>query len=477
MMGEEEEPIAMKEFLGDDFLLDTQVALDLYENTAKALPIFDYHCHLGAQEIAEDRRFENITQLWLEGDHYKWRVMRAHGIDEKYITGDAPDYEKFQKWAETLESCIGNPLYVWSHLELKRYFGIDGVLGPQTAKAVWDACNALLQTEEYSARKLIERSNVVLVGTTEDPAGDLYYHDLLAKDETFQVEVIPSFRADNLITVHKRSWPGYMNRLSEVTGIKITGGDTLLEAVQSRIDYFDERGCFSSDQGLEPVSYMEYVEQEIDDIIAKALNGEDVSSDETSKYQTWIMQNLAYMYKNKNWAMQMRFGLLRETNGKKTVEVGGNKGFDSINDVLIAEPLSKLLNSINHQDMLPKTILYSLNTKDYDVLSTMAAAFQEGSRPGKIQLGAAWWYNDQKTGIVKQLTSLSDMGLLSHFIGMLTDSRSYLSYVRHEYFRRILCNMLGEWVEKGEFPNNEELLIKAVNGVCYENAVHYFKKE
>lgn len=467
----------MKEFLGDDFLLDSQVAVDLYENAAKTLPIFDYHCHLSAQEIAEDRSFENMTQLWLDRDHYKWRVMRAHGIEEQYITGTASDYEKFQKWAEALEACIGNPLYVWSHLELKRYFGIDELLNPQTAQEIWDICNALLQSSEYSARKFIERSNVTLVGTTDDPLSDLCYHDLLAEDEGFQVKVLPNFRADKLITVHQETWSEYIGNLSGITNITITGGESLLKAIQSRIDFFDERGCFSSDQSLEPVSYLEYTEQEIESIISKALNGESIFEDEISKYQTWIMQNLAYMYKEKNWAMQLRFGLLRETNGKKTEGIGVNTGFDSINDERIAVSLSKLLDSINWKDMLPKTILYSLNVKDYDVLSTMAAAFQEGSLPGKVQLGAAWWFSDQKTGIEKQLTSLSDMGLLSHFIGMLTDSRSYLSYVRHEYFRRILCNMLGEWVENGEYPNVEALLNKIVNGICYENAVEYFKKD
>ena len=466
----------MKKFLDEGFLLTTQTAIDLFKNTAQGMPIFDYHCHLNPQEIAENTKFKNMTQLWLKGDHYKWRVMRAKGIDEYYITGDATDYEKFLKWSEALEMCIGNPLYVWSHLELKRYFDIHEQLNPQTSKSIWDRCNARLRKDEYSARGFIKRSNVELIGTTDSPLSDLRYHTMIAEDAEFTVKVVPSFRADDLITVQNESWAGYIADLSNVTGIDITESNSLLAAIQSRIDFFDEKGCISSDQSLEPVSYAEYTSSEIDAIVAKSITGGGISDSERSKYQTWIMQNLSRMYHEKKWVMQLRFGLLRKTNYKKTAEIGVNTGFESINDERIAVDLRELLNSINNKDMLPKTILYSLNVKDYDVLSTMAAAFQEGSLPSKIQFGSAWWYNDQKTGIIKQLTSLSDMGLISYFIGMMTDSRSYLSYTRHEYFRRILCNMIGSWVDGGEYPNDSALLEKIVKNICFDNADAYFRK-
>lgn len=462
----------MKAFMDKDFLLSTETAKKLYHEYAAVMPVLDYHCHLNPQEIYEDRKFENITQVWLGGDHYKWRQMRSNGVEEKYITGDAPDREKFQKWAETLEMAIGNPLYHWSHLELKKYFGYEGYLCGDTAEEVWNLCNEKLK--DLSARKLIQMSNVTLVCTTDDPVDSLEWHKKIAEDETFDVQVLPAWRPDKAMNLEKPDYLDYLAKLSEVSGIKVDSFASLIAALKNRMDFFAERGCSVSDHGMEYVMYAPAAEEEIETIFAKRLAGEKVSREEELKFKTAYMVALGKEYHKKNWVMQLHYGVKRDNNSSIFNKLGPDAGIDSISNYTPSAELADYLNALAATDELPKTIVYSLNPIDNAAIGTTIGCFQSSEAVGKIQQGSAWWFNDHKTGMTEQMTSLANLGLLGNFVGMLTDSRSFLSYTRHEYFRRIMCELIGGWVENGEYPADYKTLEKIVKGISYNNAVRYF---
>lgn len=464
----------MKAFMDKDFLLETETAQKLYHEYAAKMPILDYHCHINPQEIAEDRKFENITQVWLGGDHYKWRQMRSNGVEEKYITGDASDCEKFQKWAETLERAIGNPLYHWSHLELQRYFGYYGALNGETAEEVWNLCNAKLQEDGMSARNLIRQSNVTLVCTTDDPVDSLEWHEKIAADESFEVRVLPAWRPDKAMNLEKTDYLEYLKKLEVVSGVKIDSFASLIEALRIRMDYFAEHGCSVSDHGLEYVMYAPASEEEIEAIFAKRLRGEAVSRADELQFKTAYMVALGREYHKKNWVMQLHYGVKRDNNGMIFGKLGPDAGIDCINNYAPSSEMADYLNALAITDELPKTILYSLNPTDNAAIGTIIGCFQSEEARGKIQQGSAWWFNDNKQGMIEQMTSLANLGLLGNFIGMLTDSRSFLSYTRHEYFRRIMCNLIGGWVENGEYPADEKVLGRMVQDISYNNAVRYF---
>lgn len=464
----------MKAFMDKDFLLETETAQKLYHEYAAKMPILDYHCHINPQEIAEDRKFENITQVWLGGDHYKWRQMRSNGVEEKYITGDASDCEKFQKWAETLEKAIGNPLYHWSHLELQRYFGYYGALNGETAEEVWNLCNAKLQEDGMSARNLIRQSNVTLVCTTDDPVDSLEWHEKIAADESFEVQVLPAWRPDKAMNLEKTDYLEYLKKLEVVSGVKIDSFASLIEALRIRMDYFAEHGCSVSDHGLEYVMYAPASEEEIEAIFAKRLRGEAVSRADELQFKTAYMVALGREYHKKNWVMQLHYGVKRDNNGMIFGKLGPDAGIDCINNYAPSSEMADYLNALAITDELPKTILYSLNPTDNAAIGTIIGCFQSEEARGKIQQGSAWWFNDNKQGMIEQMTSLANLGLLGNFIGMLTDSRSFLSYTRHEYFRRIMCNLIGGWVENGEYPADEKVLGRMVQDISYNNAVRYF---
>ena len=464
----------MKPFMDKDFLLSTETAKKLYHNYAEVMPILDYHCHLNPQEIAEDKHFENITEVWLGGDHYKWRQMRSNGVEEYYITGDAPAREKFQKWAETLEKLIGNPLYHWSHLELQRYFGYTGHLCADTAEEVWNLCNEKLAQPDMSARELIKRSGVTLVCTTDDPVDSLEWHEKIKADETFDVQVLPAWRPDKAANIEKPTFLDYVAKLSEVSGVSIKSFADLKKAIVNRMEYFNERGCSVSDHGLDYVMYAPASDEEIEEIFAKRLAGGELSACETAKYKTAFMIFVGKEYHRLKWVMQLHYGCKRDNNGLMFKKLGPDTGFDCISNYTPADQLADFLNALVSTDELPKTILYSLNPVDNAAIGTIIGCFQDSAAIGKIQQGSAWWFNDNKTGMIEQMTSLANLGILSNFVGMLTDSRSFLSYPRHEYFRRILCELIGGWVENGEYPDDEKALEKIIKGISYNNAVRYF---
>ena len=464
----------MKAFMDEDFILSTETAKKLYHEYAEVMPILDYHCHLSPQEIYENKKYDNITQVWLGGDHYKWRQMRSNGVEEKYITGDASDREKFQKWAETLEMAIGNPLYHWSHLELKRYFGYDGYLNGETAEEVWNLCNEQLRGEGRAPRDLIKMSNVTLVCTTDDPADTLEWHQKIAEDETFDVQVLPAWRPEKAMNMAKPDYLDYLAKLSEVSGVKVDSFASLIEALKVRMDFFASRGCVISDHSLDYVMYQPATAEEVEAIFAKRLAGEAVSAVEKKQFETAFMVAMGKEYHKKNWVMQLHYGVKRDNNGKIFGELGPDAGIDCINNFAPSSEMADYLNALAVTDELPKTILYSLNPCDNASIGTIIGCFQGSSAIGKIQQGSAWWFNDNKTGMIEQMTSLANLGLLSNFIGMLTDSRSFLSYTRHEYFRRIMCNLIGGWVENGEYPADYKTLEKIVKGISYNNAVRYF---
>lgn len=464
----------MKPFMDKEFILSTESARKLYHEYAENMPIIDYHCHIDPREIAEDRKFENITQVWLGGDHYKWRQMRANGVDEYDITGDAPDREKFQKWAETLEMAIGNPLYHWSHLELQRYFGYNGHLNGQTAEEVWNFCNEKLQQDSMSARNLIRQSNVRLLCTTDDPADSLEWHKMIAKDQTFNVKVLPAWRPDKAMNLEKTEYQSYLDTLGHVSGVKIVTFETLIQALKIRMDFFASMGCRISDHGLDHVMYAPASEEEIERIFAKRLADEALSKEEIIQFKTAFMLAMGKEYYAKNWVMQLHYGCKRDNNKRMYQKIGADTGFDCISNDTPAEYLADFLNALNETDELPKTILYSLNPADNAAIGTILGCFNDSSAIGKIQQGSAWWFNDHKYGMTEQMTSLANLGLLGNFIGMLTDSRSFLSYTRHEYFRRILCELIGGWVENGEYPADDAVLEKIIKGISYNNAVRYF---
>ena len=438
------------------------------------MPVLDYHCHINPQEIAEDRKFENITQVWLGGDHYKWRQMRSNGVEERYITGDAPDREKFQKWAETLEKAIGNPLFHWSHLELQRYFGYTGVLNGDTAEEVWNLCNAKLQEASMSARNLILQSNVTLICTTDDPADDLKWHKMLAEDESFPVQVLPAWRPDKAMNLEKPDYGQYLETLAEAANMDIQSFEDLKAALKSRMAFFNEMGCRASDHGLEYVMYVPASDEEVEAVFQKRLNEETVTREEELKFKTAFMLFIAGEYAKMGWAMQLHYGCKRDNNTDMFEKLGPDTGYDCINNYAPSGQIADYLNALNAEGNLPKTVIYSLNPNDDEAIGTIIGCFQNSDAVGKIQQGSAWWFNDHKTGMTKQMTSLANLGLLGNFIGMLTDSRSFLSYPRHEYFRRILCEMIGNWVENGEYPKDMKMLERIVKGISYNNAVRYF---
>lgn len=457
-----------------DFLLSTPTAQKLYHEYAAVTPILDYHCHINPREIAEDRKFDNITQVWLGGDHYKWRQMRSNGVEEKYITGDASDREKFQKWAETLEKAIGNPLYHWSHLELRTYFGYDGYLNGETAEEVWNLCNAKLQEDSMSVRNLIRQSNVTLICTTDDPVDTLEWHKMIAEDESFDVQVLPAWRPDKAMNLEKPDYLDYLNTLSTVSGVTIQTFADLKKALAERMDFFASMGCCVSDHALEYLMYAPASEEEIEQIFAKRQRGESISHEEEMKFKTAYMIAVGKEYHKRGWVMQLHFGCKRDNNVLRYHQLGPDTGYDCINNYAPSAQMADFLNALNASDELPKTVLYSLNPNDNEAIGSIIGCFQGAECAGKIQQGSAWWFNDHKTGMTNQMISLANLGLLGNFIGMLTDSRSFLSYTRHEYFRRILCELLGGWVENGEYPADYRALEKIVKGISYNNAVQYF---
>ena len=465
----------MKKFMDDSFLLTNDTAAILYNRFAKDMPIIDYHCHLDPREIYENKTFKNITEAWLYGDHYKWRVMRANGIEEQYITGDADDYDKFLAWASTVPMAIGNPLYNWTHLELQRFFGIHDILNEESAPAIWEKVNAQLNSKGFGARDLIVKSKVEVVCTTDDPIDTLEYHQKIKEDHEFDVKVLPSFRPDKGLEINRDGYLGWVEKLADVSGMSIDNYGNFLDALSRRIEFFHSVGGRVSDDALDSVVYVECTKQEANEIFAKALKGEKVSLEEEKKYKSYTLTFLGKEYARLGWVMQYHMKALRNNNTRMVSKLGPDTGFDSINDGSIAKPLSQLLNSLEKEGALPKTILYSLNPNDNYVIASMIGNFQGGGIAGKIQFGTAWWFNDQKDGMLDQMKALANLGMFSRFIGMLTDSRSFLSYTRHEYFRRLVCDLIGSWVENGEVPNDLDMLEKIVKGICYHNAKEYFQ--
>ena len=459
----------MKAFMDRDFLLSTVTARHLYHDYAEKMPIIDFHCHLDPREIYEDRRFDNITQVWLADDHYKWRLMRSAGVDEKHITGNASDREKFQKWAETIGLAIGNPLYHWSHLELRGCFGYDGILNADTAEEVWNLCNKKLQSGELSARQLILGSNVRVLCTTDDPADTLEWHTKIARDQNFEVQVLPAFRPDKALCIEKTNYLDYLNRLGNITSYA-----GLVEILRERLEYFVSAGCRVSDHGLETVPYMPATEEQIDAIFRKRLRGELPTASEEKQFKTALLLKLGREYHRLGIVMQLHFGVIRDNSKRVFRALGPDAGIDSIGDRASIKELAGFLNALDETGELPKTILYSLDPNDNAAIETVMGAFQTSETAGKMQHGSAWWFNDHKKGMTDQLTSLAAEGYLAGFVGMLTDSRSFLSYARHEYFRRILCDIIGAWVENGEYPKDENALKAIVEGICYQNAKKYF---
>lgn len=468
----------MTYFLTEDFLLQTETARELYHNNAAKMSIYDYHCHIPPAEIAEDKKFENLTQIWLYGDHYKWRAMRTNGIDEKYITGSAGDYEKFEKWAQTVPYCLRNPLYHWTHLELKKPFGITGkLLNPDNAKEIYDICSEKLRTDEFSCRGIIRKANVKVICTTDDPIDSLEYHRRI-KADGFEVRVFPAWRPDKGMAVEDISALNkWIDKLQEVADTDISNYLSYLNALKKRHDYFHENGCRISDHGIETAYAENYTDSEIKAIFDRIRAGNKLDLSEQFKFKSAMMYEFALMDAESGWVQQLHFGALRNNNSRMFRALGPDTGFDSIGDFEIAGPLAKFLDRLDVDNKLPKTILYNLNPRDNEVMATMPGNFQDGSVAGKMQWGSGWWFLDQKDGIQKHINALSNMGLLSRFVGMLTDSRSFLSYSRHEYFRRILCNMLGDDVENGLLPKDMQLLGGMVEDICFNNAKNYFPLE
>ncbi len=457
-----------------DFLLSTPTAAALFNDYASKQPIIDYHCHIDPKEIAQDRKFDNITQVWLGGDHYKWRLMRSAGVDERYITGDAADREKFQKWAEVLCKAVGNPLLHWSHLELQRFFGYYGVLNGDTAEEVWQLCNEKLAQPDMSVRGLIEKSNVEVICTTDDPIDTLEWHKMIAADSSFKTKVYPAWRPDKAMNIDKPGFCDYLAKLSEASGIEVSSLASLKQALVKRMDYFGEMKCRVSDHALEYVYYAYAEESEIEAILAKRLKGEALTELEVKKYKTMFMLFCAGEYRKRGWVMQLHYGAKRDNNTVMFNKLGPDTGYDCINNYAPSSEAADFLNALEMNGALPKTIIYSLNPHDNQAIDAILGCFQSSEAVSKIQHGSAWWFNDHKTGMREQLISLGNLGYLAGFVGMLTDSRSFLSYPRHEYFRRILCDLLGELAENGEFPNDMKILGEIVADISYGNAKRYF---
>ncbi|MFD0698723.1 glucuronate isomerase [Paenibacillus sp. GCM10027628] len=464
----------MKTFLDENFLLTNETAVHLFHNVAKNLPIIDYHCHLSPQEIYENKQFNTITEAWLYGDHYKWRMMRANGAEEAYVTGNASDYDRFAAWAATLPMAIGNPLYHWSHMELRRFFDVHEIINANNAPVIWEKVNAKLAQGHLRARDLITMSKVTVICTTDDPVDSLEFHIKIKEIKDFHTQVLPSFRPDKALEINRATFLPWIGKLEEAAGVSIRNYDDLLAALEHRANFFASVGCKVSDHALDYVPYAAASKEEVEQIFQSALQGHSVSLEDEKKYKTCTLLFLGGIYKKLDWAMQYHINASRNNNGKMFQVLGPDTGYDSINDSPVAGALTGLLSALALDDALPRTILYSLNPRDQDILGSLMGSFQGDGIPGKIQLGSAWWFNDTRDGMLQQLKTLANMGLLGRFVGMLTDSRSFLSYTRHEYFRRLLCNLFGEWVEAGEFPNDEELLKQLVEGISYNNAKQYF---
>ncbi len=462
----------MKAFMDESFLLSTPTAEILYHDYAAKMPIIDYHCHINPQEIAEDRKAENISQLWLGGDHYKWRLLRACGVPEQEVTGSADDKTKFMQFAAVLTKAIGNPVYHWAHLELKRYFGYHGVLNPDTAENVWQLTQAKMK--ELSVREIIRRSNVSVIVTTDDPVDDLKWHRMIAADTSFATKVLPGWRPDKALYIEKPDFADYLTALSASAGKEIHTFSDLKAALALRMNFFAENGCVVSDHGMDFVMYAPAAESVIESILARRLAGEVLSQEDINHFKYALLLFLAKEYSRRGWVMQIHYGAVRNTNSKKLQETGADTGFDCIGSTGSAAAVTALLNALEVAHELPKTILYSLNPNDDAMLDTAAGCFGEDGVSGKVQHGAAWWFNDTKAGIEHQLVSFANQSVLGNFVGMLTDSRSFLSYTRHEYFRRILCNLIGTWAENGELPNDTAYLGKLVCDISYYNAQKYF---
>ncbi|MBL7113432.1 MAG: glucuronate isomerase [Bacteroidales bacterium] len=465
----------MKKFLDQNFLLETKTAEKLYHDHASKMPIIDYHCHLPPDEIASDRIFENITRIWLNGDHYKWRAMRAHGINEKYVTGDASDREKFEKWAGTVPYTLRNPLYHWTHLELQRYFDIDTLLDQSSARRIYDETREKLNSKDYSVRNLLRKMNVEVVCTTDDPVDSLEHHEMIHKDG-FEIKVLPAWRPDKAMAVENiEVYNGYLDKLSDVSGTEIKDLNSLVDALNNRHDYFDARGCRLSDHGLESFLYADYNDAEIIKIFNNIRSGKSLNPAEIPKFKTAMLVLFAGMDHAKNWTQQFHVGAIRNNNSRMFGKLGPDTGYDSIGDFEMGRTMSAFLNRIDSDEKLTRTIVYNLNPRDNELMATMIYNFNDGETPGKMQFGSGWWFMDQKDGMEKQMNALSQLGLLSHFVGMLTDSRSFLSFPRHEYFRRILCNLIGGDMEKGELPNLFDHTSQMVENICYYNARNYFR--
>jgi glucuronate isomerase len=463
----------MKPFINENFLLGNKIAENLYHNYSENLPIIDFHCHLSPAMIFEDKQFDNLTHAWLAGDHYKWRAMRANGVDEQFCTGNATDREKFKKWAETVPATVGNPLYHWTHLELLRYFNIPDLLSSSTASMIYDKASAMLQSKEFSIRSLIKKMNTEVICTTDDPADNLEYH--LKLKGSFETSVLPTFRPDNVLkTGDPENFKFYILKLEQVSGVSIKNFDALIEALDNRHLYFHETGCRLSDHGLDRFYYCKYTASEIGKIFNKLITGQRISADETEKYKTAVMLELCKLNFKRDWTQQFHVGAIRNNNARMFRQMGPDTGWDSIGNPQDACRMSGFLSALDNTKQLTRTILYNLNPADNEMMITMAGNFNDGSSAGKIQYGAAWWFLDQKTGIEKHISDLSSFGLLRRFVGMVTDSRSFLSYPRHEYFRRLVCNFIGEQVEKGLIPDEEYLLKPLIEGISYNNAKEYF---
>lgn len=464
----------MSDFMNNDFLLNTKAARRLYHDYAEKCPIIDYHCHISPKEIWDDLHYDNITRVWLGGDHYKWRLMRCAGIDEKYITGSAPDYDKFMMWSKVLGRAAGNPLYHWSHLELRRFFGYDGVLNEKTADDVWHLTGEKLHKAEFGVRGLIGMSNVETICTTDDPVDSLEWHEKLAADRTFKTAVLPAWRPDKAMNIEKPGFIDYIRKLSEITETKIDSFSSLKNALIQRMDYFAAHQCRLSDHALGYVMCRPASEQEIERIFSEKLSGQEISSEDQAKYRTAFMLFAAEEYTRRGWVMQLHYGCRRDNNSPMYRKLGPDTGFDTIDNYTPVNETAEFLDALNSRGCLPKTILYSLNPNDNQAIDTLCGCFQNDEAVCKLQHGSAWWFNDHFQGMTDQLTSYANLGYLAGFVGMLTDSRSFLSYPRHEYFRRILCRLLGEWVEDGRYPEDYEMLSEIVKDISYGNAKRYF---
>jgi glucuronate isomerase len=464
----------MKPFMDQNFLLKTKTAQELYHNYAKKMPIIDYHCHLNPEDIANDRKFKNISEIWLAGDHYKWRAMRANGVGEKYCTGDASDEEKFMKWAETVPATLRNPLYHWTHLELRRYFGIEELLGPDTAKEIYEKTKKMLNSDAFSVRNLLRKMNVEVVCTTDDPVDSLEHHKKI-RDDGFEIKVLPTWRPDKAMAAEDtEGYNAYLDRLEVVADYPILTFMDLLEALARRHDFFEEMGCRLSDHGLETFYFEEYTHEQVEDIFTRIRKKEHVSDLEILQFKTAMLVELAVMDHDKGWTQQFHIGAIRSNNSRMFEQLGPDTGYDSIGDFNVARAMSKLFDKLDSTDQLAKTIVYNLNPSHNELMVTMAYNFNDGKTAGKMQFGSGWWFLDQKIGMTDQMNALSQLGLISKFVGMLTDSRSFLSFPRHEYFRRILCDLFGEDIENGEIPNDMEMTGKMVEDICYRNAKGYF---